>query len=426
MGFIKNYDQLAITDQRKVALELVESAFSSIAPENVLDTSFSLQGSVLTINSQVFDLDNFRRTILIGFGKGSAQICRIIEAKLGERLSFGYDIDVVEDPGFQKLSYTKGTHPLPSEENIKFTQAVLASVEDISKEDLVLVVICGGGSVLFEAPYSVDLTKLKEIVEFMLKSGADITEMNIIRKHLSKVKGGGLAKLLQPASVASLIFSDVPGNDLSVIASGPTVKDNSNLEDVDKILDKYQVKSKVSIPEGSFTQTATEDAVFKDVFNILMLSNKTALIAMEKRALDLGFRPRIFTDSFQGDAKSAGQVLLKEAGKGEIMLAGGETTIKVTGSGKGGRNQALGLYSLDAIDEDTLLVSFDTDGWDFYGFAGVMIDQLTKKKTGDLHLDAKEYKSDDNSYEFFSQTEDGIIIGKLGSNVSDLYIVMRK
>lgn len=423
MSVIKNYDSLNINEKRKVALELIDTAFSSILPEEIFK-KFSYQENKLTIQDKEFDLSNFERISLIGLGKGSAEMCRIVEEKLGDRLTQGFDIDVVDEAPMQKVAYTKGTHPLPSQINIDYTNKVLNAMQGRTEKDLVLVVICGGGSAMFESPANLTLERLDKVFSDMLKSGADITEMNIVRKHVSKVKGGGLAHLLYPATVVSLIFSDVPGNDLSTIASGPTVKDIHTLEDTKAVLSKYNLQN--DLEDADFSPTPTDDKYFTTVHNVLMLSNLTAIQAMQKKAEDLGFTARMWTDRLQGDARVTGEKLINEAKSGEVLLAGGETTIKISGRGLGGRNQALALCSLPFIDDQTLLVSFSTDGWDFYWFAGAMVDSDTKKKITEMHIDTQEYLADDNSYGFFERIGDGIQTGKQESNVSDLYIVIKK
>lgn len=426
MRFIKNYDTLATNDNRKIVLDLIESAFASIQPREVFKNHFSLTGNILKIQDRTFDLSEFEKITLIGFGKGSAEMCRIIEKTVGDRLTTGFDIDVIDESPFEKIQYTKGTHPLPSEENIKYTQNVLDHLEGTGEKDLVIGVVCGGGSVLFEAPYKIDLKKLTEINDALLKSGAKISEMNVIRKHLSRVKGGGLAKILYPATFANLIFSDVPGNDLSVIASGPTVKDHSTMEEVKSIIEKYKITEKIEITHDDFTQTPTDDKYFEKVHNILMLSNHTALDAMEKKARELGYNAFVLSDSLQGDARTLGKNLIDQTPKGQILLAAGESTIKIKGSGKGGRNQALVLCSLPYLDADTLIASFDSDGWDFYELSGAIADSDTLKKIADLGIDVNEFLDNDNSYGFFKETGDGILTGKLESNVSDLFIVLKK
>jgi len=418
MSLIKNFDSLATTTQRKIALELVDTALQSIQPSNVMSNHFVLSENKLTVLDQTYDLSQYDRIFLVGFGKGSSGICKFIEEALGDKLTEGFDIDVV-DESFAKVQYTKGTHPLPSQENIDYTKKVLDHVKDLSEKDLVLVVICGGGSVLFEAPHTLSLDELTEMNKSLLKSGATISEMNVIRKHVSSIKGGGFAKHLFPAKLVCMLFSDVPGNDLSVIASGPTVKDPTSLDQTHELLQKYEVK----LPENSLEETPKDDKYFEKVDNLLMVSNLTALNAMREKAKELGYKAFILTDRLQGDAKTIGKVLLSETREKEILLAGGETTVKVTGTGTGGRNQTVVLASLSALQNQTI-VSVGSDGWDFTTFAGAIGDKTTLEKAREKGLDPQEYLSDDNSTPFFQAVGDGIDTGKLESNVSDLIMVL--
>ncbi len=424
MSVIKNYDTLATTPERKVILDLIETAFTSIQPANAMNTHVSLNDSMLTIMNESVDLNHYKRVFVIGFGKGSAGIAQIIEKTLGDRLTDGYVIDNVEQT-FSKIHFTLGTHPLPSETNIAFTKQVLENIHDLTEEDLVLVVICGGGSAMFEAPYALEFEKLKKVFDSMLKSGATISEMNVIRKHLSKVKGGGLAKHLYPSRVMSLMFSDVPGSVLSVIASGPTVKEESTMETVRELLTKYPLPEDLTLADSDFSEIATDDKYFSNVSNLLIVSNRTAMEAMKKKAESLGISVTIGSDKTQGDAKTLAKQLLADAQPG-LTLLGGETTLHVTGTGKGGRNQTLVLGSLPHLDEKTTFASFDSDGMDFYFFAGAIADSSTVKKAQEMHLDPQSFLADDNSYEFFSKIGDGIDTGKLESNVSDLMIIYKK
>ena len=422
MALIQNSKGLSRTPQREVALKLIEAGLLSIQPGKVFKDSFKVTGSLLRVKDREFNLKEFERVYLVGFGKGSAGISKLIEKELGDFLTEGYVIDNVEQK-FKKINFTKGTHPLPSQINMDFTSNVLSKIKDLTEKDLVLIVICGGGSAMFELPYAVNLETLVNIFKLLLKSGATISDMNVIRKHLSRVKGGSLAKSLYPATVLSLVFSDVPGSDLSTIASGPTVFDSSTLDDVFEIINKYGLSEKFK--KEWFTKLPGDERFFNKVSNLIIVDNKTALLEMKKTAEKLGYGVDVYSDRFQGDAKEAGKILIEHAKKGRVLLAGGETTVKVKGNGKGGRNQTLVLASLPYLEEGTLIASFDSDGIDFYTFAGAIGDSTTIKKAKKLNLDLDEYLRNDNSYGFFEKTGDGILTGKLESNVSDLMLVLK-
>lgn len=421
---IKNFDALAKNPQRKIVLELIESALEAIEPQKVLENSISLENTILKIQDKTFDLQNFDRVFLIGFGKGSAGIAKIVEEKLGDKLTAGFDIDVVPAE-FKKIKFTLGTHPLPSEQNLRFTQETLDGLGQLTEKDLVVIVICGGGSVMFEKPHKINLGTLTMLNKALLRSGATISEMNVIRKHLSATKGGGLAKLLYPATVASLIFSDVPGNDLSVIASGSTVQDPTTLQNALDFLEKYHITKELPLTPEDFEETPKENKYFEKVANIMILSNVTALDAMKKKAEELGVTATIGSDKMQGDAKEVGKQLIDMAKPGEILLVGGETTVKVIGNGEGGRNQTLVLAALPYVGENTIIASFDSDGWDFFELAGAIGDSLTVQKAQELGLDTTSFLNNDDSYHFLTQVGDGILTGKLESNVSDLMIVYK-
>src|SRR3990167_1390290 len=418
--FIRNFDRLASTPQRKIILELIEEALSSIQSENVINNSIKIDGNILTIKDRAFDLKEFDRVFLIGFGKGSARNSKFIEEKLGNYLTDGFVIDTNSED-FQKIKFTQGTHPLPSQVNLDFVNNVLQKINKLTEKDLVIVVITGGGSALFETPYRASLEKLIEVGRALLKSGADISEMNTVRKHLSKVKGGSLSKHLFPATVVGVVASDVPGNDLSVISSGPTVKDPTTTDDAEEILNKYGIE----IPNEYLTETPKEDKYFEKVSNILILSNLTALEAMKKKAQELGVAVSIYSDKFQMEARKAGETLIKNTEKGAILLAGGETTVKVTGGGEGGRNQEVVLGALSFIDGKTIICSFASDGWDNSSFAGAIGDIHTINKAREMNLEPSEFLNSNNSLGFFEKVGDGIETGRLPSNVSDLIIILK-
>ncbi len=386
MNFIKNYDSLAKTSERKIVLDLIETALSSIQPENVISKNISLQDSILNIKDQNFDLKNFNRNFLVGFGKGSARISKILEQILGTFLTGGFVIDVTSEQ-FSKIHATVGTHPLPSQTNIDFTRNVVDKLSELTEKDLVLVVVVGGGSALFELPI-IPLNELIKKNQELLKSGKNIYEMNKERAAFSKVKGGKFAKILSPAKVVGLIFSDVPGDNLSVVASGPTV-------------------------DGLAT-------------NILMLSNKTALDAISQKASEFNIKATIYSETLQGEAREVGKLLIENCEENSLLFAGGETTVTVKTPGIGGRNQEVVLGALLNIDENTTIASFDTDGWDNTEFAGAIGDFKTLEKAKEHNLDPQKTLDENSSFEFFQKTEDGISTGRLPSNIADLMIVHKK
>ena len=425
MRLIKNFDQLASTPQRKILLEIIESALISIQPKKIVQKNFSIINSTLKIQDKLVNLKDFQRIFLLGFGKGSASISKHIEKILGKFLTKGYVIDV-EQEKFSNINFTQGTHPLSSEANITFTKKAIEQFNNLTMNDLIIVVIAGGGSALFENPYRISLEKLIEVNKDLLKSGANIYEMNVVRKHLSNVKGGGLAKLLYPATIISLISSDVPGNDLSTIASGTTVKDETIKEDAFNILAKYDLWKKLNLSKEDFWETPKEDKYFENVSNILILSNKTALSAMKEKAKAFDYNALIYSEKLQGEAKGTGRMLIEKTSSHTALLVGGETTVKVKSEGKGGRNQEVVLGALPYLTQETLIASFDSDGWDNSSFAGGIADYETINKAKKLNLNPQEFLENNNTFPFFEKVGDGIITGKLPSNVSDLMIVVKR
>jgi glycerate-2-kinase len=426
MTFIKNLSALSSTKERKVVLELVEAALSAIQPDHVMNNNFKLTGNILTISDQSFDLSLFQRIFLIGFGKGSAGIAKIIEEKLGERLTEGHVIDTNSEQ-FTKVHFTNGSHPLPSTINAAFTQALLKRLAtlQLTQMDLVLVVICGGGSAMLVAPNKISLDQKIHVNKELLKSGATISEMNTVRKHLSEVKGGGLAKVLFPSRVASLIFSDVPGNDLSIIASAPTILDEGTVDDAKAIIEKYSMQEALPFVIDALLETPKEKSIFQNITNIIMLSNNSALSAMQEKAHIFQIDAEIYSDQFEHEAKTAGKTLIEITKTKSILLAGGETTVHVTGEGAGGRNQEVVLGTLEDMPENTILCSFDSDGWDNSRLAGAIGDSSTKERGEELQLDINTSLQKNDSLAFFEKVGDGIETGRLPSNVSDLFIVYK-
>lgn len=431
---VKNFDTLATTPERKIVLEMIEAGLVSLQPEEVLHKNFAIADNILTIQDKTYNLSEYNRVFLIGLGKGSAKNASLIEQLLGDRLTKGYVIDNIDQDlpagrqDFSKITFTKGTHPLTSEENVAFTKQVVEAMteEKLSEKDLVIVIICGGGSAMFEVPATVTFEQKLAVDKALQHCGANIWEMNVIRKHLSAVKGGGLAKILYPATVATLVYSDVPGNDLSTIASGPTVKDPTSLSDVNAVLQKYPQLSEIALPDNAFAETPKEDMYFERVTPFIVLSNITALQAMQQKAKEHGYEATILSDTYQADANNAGKELIEKTQPGTILLAGGETTVTAAGNGQGGRNQQVVLAALPYVGTDVTIASIGTDGWDNSHNAGAIGDAATREKAKAQDLSEYEYTKDTNSLAFMEKTGDAIVTGKLPSNVADIIIVLKK
>ena len=362
---------------------------------------------------------------MISFGKASSRSALVLSKILKEKITKGFVLDPSSSvKKIGKLEFLKVYHPFPKEENILAGKKVLSLSRDIEEDDLIIFLISGGGSASLFLPKGVSLTELRNILKDLYKKGATIEEINIIRKHLSEVKGGNLAKKFFPATIFSLIISDVPGNDLSIIASGPTVKDFSTLEEAKRIFQKYSLDKKY--PQIKFSETPKEERYFKKVKNILVLTNKTALLAMKKKAEEIGFQTKIISEKIEGEARKIAKEITKEIQKNQCLLFGGETTVKVKGKGKGGRNQELALAALENLKRGEALIALASDGIDNSQAAGAIVDWQTKKVARELGLVAERYLENNDSFHFFEKTGDLIFTGPTGTNVSDLILFLRK
>ncbi len=424
-NIIKNYKSLAKDKKRRDILSIIEAGLHSIQPIEVLEKNVSLKDNILFIKNKKYDISQYKRIFILGIGKGSADIADILNERLNGLVTSGDVIDLTLKK-IKNIKVTKGEHPLPTQTNLNFTKGVIEKYSKLKNTDLVITIICGGGSALFEYPSKISKDLLIDISKIMLTSGVPIEEMNTIRKHLSKVKGGQLAELIYPAKIISLIFSDIPGNDLSFIASGPTVKDKTNIADAISIINKFDIQSKLNINLSIFTETPKDNKYFENISNTLMLSNVTALNTMFKKAIKLGYKSTILSDRIQMEARELGEYLIKKTYKDTVLFGGGESVVTVHGNGKGGRNQEASLASYKYVDKDTVFISIGTDGWDNSDFAGGIMDDITIKDANKLGLVFDDYINNDDSYNFFKKTGDAIITGKLPSNVSDLMIVLKK
>ena len=394
---------------------------------------------------------NFRKLVLIGFGKAASLMSKAIEDNLGDLLAGGiivtkYGHSVRGERNSKIITYEAG-HPLPDENGLKATKEILRVLKEADKNTLVICLISGGGSALLVAPYrDITLADKQEVTGMLLKAGADIYELNTVRKHISAVKGGRLAEAAQPAAIISLILSDVMGDRLDMIASGPTVPDKTTYNDAHNILLKYRLESRLpaSVAEtiskgirGLMPETPKDDdPVFQRTSNIIIGSSKIATDAARKAAELLGYRTTVLSAELSGEASIVGGELARKAidfkkalapGDKACLIAGGETTVTVRGNGKGGRNMELALafgMEIKGLPGITFL-SAGTDGTDGpTDAAGAFVDGQTVAKAEGAGIDAVEYLKNNDSYTFFSRTGDLFITGPTGTNVMDIQIIL--
>ncbi len=425
---IQNVNELATSEGRRALLDIAETGLAAIDTTTVVKEVVRLQDKTLTLGNQVFDLSNIDKLIFIAIGKCAAEAQSVVEATLGDRITRGVVVDVKVCPVSERLQTFCGTHPLPSEENLHAAEAIVKTLEGLTEKDLVIFVVSGGGSTLLFLPEDKANREEAKIVDTMMRGGAKIREVNIVRKHISLARGGYLAKYAYPARVVSLLFNDVPSDDVSFIASGPTVKDITTIDDATKILLKYNVPAVCSIENCGLIETPKEDKYFERVTNLVAVSNHRALDAMHAVAEKMGFRAEIRGTELSGEARDVAKTIVEAihaAPARSVLLWGGETTVTVKGTGEGGRNMELSLAALPDVREDEVLLSLASDGRDHGPFAGAICDIITRKAIIGAGLNAQVFLDDNDEYSLFKKVGNYVMTGDTGSNVSDLVIALK-
>jgi glycerate 2-kinase len=437
---------------RTDAARIWGAALKSVDPEAAVKSFVSRAGARLNVAGRVYDLDKAGHVWTFGVGKAAAAMARSLEKILGPRLSGGI---LVTKYGHglpqKKLEQIEAGHPLPDANGMAAGEKIAEFARTrVAAGDLVFCLLSGGGSALLPAPAEgISLEDKLACTSILLRAGATIHEMNAIRKHLSSLKGGGLARLLVPAPVVSLILSDVVGDDLDTIASGPLVADSTTYGRCLEILDRLHVMDEVPSSvrkrlaagaEGRIPETPKPgDAAFRNTRNVIVGSNAQACSAAAREARRLGYHTVILTTRLQGDTGEAARfhsAILEEivtsgrpVRRPACVLSGGETTVQVRGSGLGGRNQEFALHcarTLARLEAPCVVASVGTDGTDGpTDAAGALVDGTTlarSMKFGAGFLDA--CLRENNSYEFFRRTGDLIITGPTRTNVMDIHIVL--
>jgi glycerate 2-kinase len=423
---IKNTKKLATSKDRKNVLDIIESGLNAIDTKKAVLNSIRIKNEKLLVHNHSFSLKNAKKIIIIGIGKCSLEAGSAMEKILGKRLTGGIVIDVHEGK-LNKLKTFTGDHPLMSPRNVDSTKKIIEFLDSLTEQDLVIFIISGGGSALLCQPKGFTCVEESSVIDALIHSGADIYEVNTVRKHLSLARGGFLAKYAYPARVISLIFSDVVGDNLEFIASGPTIKDTTTIEEARTVLKKYDIYEKCGFPPLNLVETPKDNKYFEQNRNVLFVSSQTALEAMAEKSKELGYLPKIVKNNLTGEAKEVAKEIIEKLSHENprtILLYGGETTVKIEGKGKGGRNQEMSLSGLRFIKNNQILISFASDGRDNSDNAGGICDIITKENAKNKNLSIERYLKNNDSYNFFKETGDFINTGDTGSNVADIIIAI--
>jgi len=401
------------------------------------------------VSEKVFDLNEFERIFLVGTGKASSSMAQAIEEIFGGRITKG--LITTKYGHALPLRFTEiieAGHPLPDPKGLEGARKIKDLLTNTGPKDLVLFLISGGGSALLPLPADkITLEEKQELTQFLLDCGADIKEINTIRKHISQMKGGWLARWAFPSTVITFILSDVVGDPLDVIASGPTVPDTSTFQESWEILKRYGLINEIASSirnhlqagrEGKIKETPKAgESVFEKVHNMIIGSNIVALRAAEKEFSLAGFNTIILSSSIVGETREAarfhGAIAREVVSTGKpidrpaCILSGGETTVTIRGSGLGGRNQEFALSGAFEISglEKTVLLSGGTDGTDGpTDAAGAMADHTTITRARQMGLDSVKFLENNDSYHFFEKLGDLLITGPTRTNVMDVRILL--
>ena len=437
---------------RRIALDAVEEALKASNPKRIMFSRVRLKGEILKINDESFDLSKYERIFVLGGGKASGSMAEALEEILKNRIDDGLIVvprGVAERHKLNHISLHESSHPIPDESSLLGAKKILEVAEKAGENDLVICLISGGGSSLMALPKeSIPLRDKRRVTDLLLKSGATINEINVVRKHISSFKGGQLAKAIYPASLIGLMLSDVLGDPLDIIASGPTVPDSSTFADAVSILKRYGLWDKIPESvrqvlskglEGKIEETPKEgDPIFEKAKNIVIGNNRLACEAALKEIQRNGLKTLFLTSFMEGEARHIG-TFFGAIGR-EIMatnrplppplgiIAGGETTVTVVGDGVGGRNQEIALSAaLKIADADGIVVvSVSTDGIDGpTDAAGAIVDGKTISRARRLSLDPVEALGNNDSYKFFSKLGDLVLTGPTGTNVNDFTVLIK-
>jgi len=439
---------------RKDAREIFLSSISAVDPYEAVKRTLTLRAGTLVVRSnsgieRELSLEKYENIFVVGGGKATAPMAKAIEELIGGMIWRGLiNVKYGFAEPLRYIDIVEAGHPLPDENGLEGTKKIIEILRNASKNDLIFSLISGGGSALLPMPADdITLEEKQQVTEILLECGASIDEINAVRKHISLSKGGQMARVAYPATTINLMLSDVVGDRMDVIASGPFVPDASTFSSVLEVFRKYGIKD---IPErikkylkegerGNIPETPKQgDPVFKNVSNIVVGSNIIALQAAEKKARSLGYNTMILSSMIEGETKDVARVhsaIAKEILKSALpvaapacVISGGETTVTIRGKGKGGRNQEFCLAAamdLKNLPPRVVILSGGTDGNDGpTDAAGGIVDSETVKRAEAKGLDPLSYLQDNDAYNFLAATGDLLVTGPTKTNVMDVHLIL--
>jgi len=444
-----NAAQRVLRKMHQDARSIFDAALKAVDPNRAILSHCSRQGDVLQLGTQCFDLKAIDRLIVIGAGKAAAAMAQAIETLAGERITQGL-ICVKYGHGLplQYIRTLEAGHPLPDQNGVLAAEKIRKMAEGADEKDLIIFLVSGGGSALLPLPeVGIQLEDKQTATQVLLSCGATIHEINALRKHLSAIKGGRLAQAASPATMIALILSDVVGDDLDVIASGPAVPDPTTFRECWAIIEHHAIQDQLPANvldhlkagvAGSIPETPKENTHdWSRIFNFVVANNFQAIQAAAKAARNKGYLPLILSSCIQGETREVagvhGAIAREVAASGHpipapaCILSGGETTVTLKGNGKGGRNQefALAAAQLIAGSVPMVLLSGGTDGTDGpTDAAGAVIDHTTARRAEELGLDLESHLRNNDAYPFFQQLGDLLITGATRTNVMDVRVML--
>ena len=434
---------------RRDARKIFSQALWAAAPKNIISAQVSRRNQFLYVGSKRYPLSRYKRIFVAGCGKASAAMAYSLEKILGSRITAGLvNVKYGHTQKLKRIRLQEAGHPLPDSKGLGGAQEMVRMLSNLTEHDLVIFLISGGGSALLPFPSpGITLQEKQKVTDLLLGCGATIQEINTLRKHLSLLKGGGLARMVYPATLISLILSDVIGDPLDAIASGPTVPDPTTFADCARILDRYGLWEKIPLSSAQHIRLGVMgqkeetlkagDSAFKRVHNLIVGNNLLAMRAAKEKAKILGYRTLLLSSLIEGETREVAKVLTAIAKEvlhsgnpippPACILSGGETTVTMKGKGQGGRNQELALASALEIAgwKEIVVLSAGTDGTDGpTDAAGAFADWTTLSRAKELGLDPWAALQNNDSYPFCKKLGDLLITGPTGTNVMDLRLIL--